>query len=216
MESLSYLCENMKEKAPLPIDKTYDLIDRFKAGDKGAGRKLVEHNIKFIVVICTSYVRMYRQRYDDLIGFGILGMYHAAIKFDPSRGTVFLTYAKGWIIRFVANAVQKENHYDRVRKITYQFDSIDSAKVPIENQLFLSNEIDATDFLQSREIKKYIQELPEREKEIFELRFGLTGKMPMTLAAIGSVYSLTSEAIRLILRNRLRKMKCSKELRKLQ
>ncbi|MGZ4141990.1 MAG: sigma-70 family RNA polymerase sigma factor [Actinomycetota bacterium] len=46
------------------------------------------------------------------------------------------------------------------------------------------------------ELERVLQTLPERERAILSLRFGLTGDQPMTLERIGEQFGLTSERIR--------------------
>lgn len=47
-------------------------------------------------------------------------------------------------------------------------------------------------------VKKILDTLPERERGIIALRFGLEGKKPMSLKEVGELYNLTKERIRQI------------------
>lgn len=47
-------------------------------------------------------------------------------------------------------------------------------------------------------VKRILDTLPERERGIIALRFGLEGKKPMSLKEIGELYNLTKERIRQI------------------
>lgn len=57
------------------------------------------------------------------------------------------------------------------------------------------------------QIKKILASLTPKEKEVLELRFGLNGKEPMTLEAIGNKYNLTRERIRQIENKALKKIR---------
>jgi RNA polymerase primary sigma factor len=48
--------------------------------------------------------------------------------------------------------------------------------------------------------------LNEKERNIIELRYGLSGKKPMSLKEIGDSYSLTKERIRQIEKRALQKL----------
>ena len=48
------------------------------------------------------------------------------------------------------------------------------------------------------EINKVLATLPRKEAEILEMRFGLNGKMEMSLSDISEIYNLTKERIRQI------------------
>lgn len=50
--------------------------------------------------------------------------------------------------------------------------------------------------LATREVREAVQSLPTREREIVELRFGLTGKPPKTLEAIGEEFGISRERVR--------------------
>ena len=47
-------------------------------------------------------------------------------------------------------------------------------------------------------VRKILDTLPERERGIIALRFGLEGKKPMSLKEVGELYNLTKERIRQI------------------
>jgi len=48
----------------------------------------------------------------------------------------------------------------------------------------------------TREVREAVQSLPTREREIVELRFGLTGRAPMTLEEIGKEFDISRERVR--------------------
>ncbi len=48
----------------------------------------------------------------------------------------------------------------------------------------------------TREVREAVESLPGREREIVELRFGLTGKPPMTLEEIGKEFDISRERVR--------------------
>jgi RNA polymerase primary sigma factor len=54
----------------------------------------------------------------------------------------------------------------------------------------------AVDTMVRRDIRRILDGLPERERRILELRFGLTGEEPMTLEEVGKRLGVTRERIR--------------------
>jgi len=52
--------------------------------------------------------------WEDLFQAGWLGMYHAAERFDPTRGFKFSTYANWWIRAFIQRAIMNERRTVRV------------------------------------------------------------------------------------------------------
>ncbi|NMA23348.1 MAG: sigma-70 family RNA polymerase sigma factor [Spirochaetales bacterium] len=63
------------------------------------------------------------------------------------------------------------------------------------------------------DVRRLLSSLSEREREIIELRFGLEGKVPMSLKEIGEIYNLTKERIRQIEKRALDRLKESEYTR---
>jgi len=76
------------------------------AGDIQAAHRLVEANLRFVVAVALQY-RRYGIPVSELIAEGSLGLMLAVRKFDPDRGTRFVTYAGYWIRAYVLNLVVK-------------------------------------------------------------------------------------------------------------
>jgi len=77
-----------------------------KVGDMDAAHKLVEANLRFVVAVALQY-RRYGIPISELIAEGSLGLILAVRKFDPERGTRFVTYAGYWIRAYVLDLVVK-------------------------------------------------------------------------------------------------------------
>jgi RNA polymerase primary sigma factor len=60
--------------------------------------------------------------------------------------------------------------------------------------------------LRREDIKKALDSLPERERKVIELRFGLLGDQPCTLEEVGRAFGVTRERIRQIENNTLKRL----------
>ncbi len=60
--------------------------------------------------------------------------------------------------------------------------------------------------LRREDIKRALDALPERERQVIELRFGLLGEQPCTLEEVGRAFGVTRERIRQIENNTLKKL----------
>ncbi len=60
--------------------------------------------------------------------------------------------------------------------------------------------------LRRSDIETALASLPERERQVIELRFGLTGGQPCTLEEVGKTFGVTRERIRQIENNTLKKL----------
>jgi RNA polymerase primary sigma factor len=60
--------------------------------------------------------------------------------------------------------------------------------------------------LRREDIDKALDSLPDRERKVIELRFGLTGSQPCTLEEVGRAFGVTRERIRQIENNTLKRL----------
>jgi RNA polymerase primary sigma factor len=65
---------------------------------------------------------------------------------------------------------------------------------------------EASEHLQKEGVKNALQALPERERQVIELRYGLGGGEPLTLEEVGKTFGVTRERIRQIENNTLKKL----------
>ena len=103
--SISTYIARVQAIPTLTREDEYALACRVRdADDPVAARKLVEANLRYVVAIAISY-RRYGVRLADLISEGNVGLMTALKKFDPARGTRFVTYAAHWIRAYVLDYV---------------------------------------------------------------------------------------------------------------
>jgi RNA polymerase primary sigma factor len=74
----------------------------------------------------------------------------------------------------------------------------------------------ATESLQRENIQRALDALPERERQVLELRYGLRGHEPLTLEEVGRAFGVTRERIRQIENNTLKKLKQLPEAQRLR
>jgi RNA polymerase primary sigma factor len=60
--------------------------------------------------------------------------------------------------------------------------------------------------LRREDIQRALDSLPDRERQVIELRFGLTGAQPCTLEEVGRAFGVTRERIRQIENNTLKRL----------
>jgi RNA polymerase primary sigma factor len=73
-----------------------------------------------------------------------------------------------------------------------------------------------TEHLQREDIQKALDALPERERQVIELRYGLRGHDPLTLEEVGRAFGVTRERVRQIENNTLKKLKQLPEAQRLR
>ncbi len=94
--SLKAYRENLSSCTPLSREDERALAQRWIAGDKRAGEKIVEACLPFVISIALEY-RRWGVPLEDIIQQGNVGLLRAAKKFDPARECRLATYAVYWI-----------------------------------------------------------------------------------------------------------------------
>ena len=74
----------------------------------------------------------------------------------------------------------------------------------------------ASERLRRENVRRALAALPEREREVIEMRFGLTGERPYTLEEVGRAFNVTRERIRQIENHTLKKLEALPEAQRLR
>ncbi len=74
----------------------------------------------------------------------------------------------------------------------------------------------ATENLQREDVRRALNVLPERERQVIELRYGLRGQEPLTLEEVGRAFGVTRERVRQIEKNTLKKLQLLPEAQRLR
>jgi RNA polymerase primary sigma factor len=74
----------------------------------------------------------------------------------------------------------------------------------------------AAEHLRKENLCRALATLPQREREVIELRYGLTGQRPYTLEEVGKTFNVTRERIRQIENHTLKKLESLPEAQRLR
>ncbi len=74
----------------------------------------------------------------------------------------------------------------------------------------------ASENLRRANVRRALDALPQREREVIEMRFGLTGARPFTLEEVGRAFNVTRERIRQIENHTLKKLESLPEAQRLR
>ena len=74
----------------------------------------------------------------------------------------------------------------------------------------------ALENLRKENVRKALDALPQREREVIEMRFGLTGARPYTLEEVGRAFNVTRERIRQSENHTLKKLESLPEAQRLR
>ncbi len=89
----------------LSREEEFGLVTRWiESKDPAARDQLLAAHLRYVVAIALRY-RRYSVPVEELVSEGNFGLVHALGKFEPGRGTRFVTYAAYWIRAYVLNHV---------------------------------------------------------------------------------------------------------------
>ena len=209
-EKLMYIGGSDILPPPLERQRESAAIEAMMAGDETAKQTLIEHNLRLVVYISRRFEST-GINLEDLISIGTIGLIKAVNTFRPEKNIKLATYAS----RCVENEILMY-----IRKIASHNADV-SLDEPINtdwdgNELLLGDvlgtEADAVsrpmeDDVDLRLLREALGRLPEKEKTIVTLRYGIDGGQEKTQKEVADMLGISQSYIsrlekRIILRLR--------------
>lgn len=216
-ETVRVYYDDLKKYKPLTKAKERRLLKKCKKGNLKAKNEILEANLRFVFDIAKHYTGR-GVPISELISDGNMGLLRAIEKFDESNDVKFISYAVWWIRQAMLESIKKRNaiNFVEIEPNTDNDSSMDKKFIEDDeddasfNEDF-SNENDekskeVTDN-QRNIITSLIGTLSDRERDIVENYYGINDKKELTLTDIGKKYNLSSERVRQIKLNAIRKLR---------
>ena len=168
---------------PLKGQDELDALVALEQGDETAKQKLIEHNLRLVVFIARRFENT-GVNLEDLISIGTIGLIKGVNTYRREKNIKLATYSS----RCIENEILMH-----IRKISNQKAEV-SLDEPI-NMDYDGNELLLADILGTDEdmilrpledevdlciLRQAVKELPDREREIIYMRFGLGGYQELT------------------------------------
>ena len=112
-DSLQCYLKEVAATHPLPAEEEVVLARRIKKGDMKARAKLVEANLRFVVMVALKYQNR-GLPLEDLISAGNVGLIAATERFDGTKGFKFISYAVWWIRQSIQQTLAEHTHLVRL------------------------------------------------------------------------------------------------------
>ncbi len=199
---------------PEPLSKTEEefYLRRYFEGDTEAKNKLIEHNLRLVAHIAKKYETK-EQDIEELISIGSIGLIKAINSFKGEKNYKISTYAS----KCIENEILMHIRATKKQKSEVSMNTIigtdkDGNDMELVDTID-SDEKDAIETIYNKmltaQVKNFIKnKLPEREKYIMTLRYGLDGNLPKTQQQIADQLGISRSYVSRIetkVQNKLKK-----------
>jgi len=183
---------------PLKGEDEQDALLALEQGSEDAKQLLIERNLRLVVFIARRFENT-GVNLEDLISIGTIGLIKAISTYRRDKNIKLATYAS----RCIENEILMH-----IRKISAQKAEV-SLDEPI-NMDYDGNELLLSDILGTEEdmilrpmeddvdlcvLRQAVKELPEREREIVVMRFGLYGHKELTQKEVAQFMGISQSYI---------------------
>ncbi len=183
---------------PLPKEKELEYLIKAKKGDIEARNILIEHNLRLVVFLAKKYENTGFD-IEDLVSIGSIGLIKGINTYKIDKNIKLATYAS----RCIANEILMFLRKNKKKKIeisleeTLNYDA-DGNELHLED--ILGTEIDIVpksleDNINKEILRREIEVLDEREKEIMTLRYGLNNKEEYTQKEVAELLGISQSYI---------------------
>lgn len=184
--------------APLKGNEEAAALQALEAGDDGAKQLLIEHNLRLVVFIGRRFENT-GVNLEDLISIGTIGLIKAVGTYRRDKNIKLATYAS----RCIENEILMH-----IRKTSGQKAEV-SLDEPINmdydgNELLLSDILGTEEDIVSSALEEEVDlqllrqaliELPDREREIVLMRYGLEGHKELTQKEVAQKMGISQSYI---------------------
>lgn len=183
---------------PLTKEEEEQLIERLATGDETARSLLIERNLRLVVYIARKFENT-GIHIEDLISIGTIGLIKAVNTFNPEKKIKLATYASRCIENEILmylrrnNKVRAEVSFDEPLNIDWDGNELLLSDVLGTEEDVITKDLEAD--VDRRLLLNALRQLSDREKQIMELRFGLSGGEEKTQKDVADLLGISQSYI---------------------
>ena len=168
---------------PLKGQEELDALEALQQGDQQAKGRLVEHNLRLVVFIARRFENT-GIPLEDLISIGTIGLMKAMGTYRLDKKIKLATYAsrciENEILMFIRKTAKEKTEVSLDEPINMDGDG---------NELLLGDILGTEEDVVMKPLeedvdlcvlRQSLQELPQRERELINMRYGLEGRRELT------------------------------------
>lgn len=189
---------NGNDSLPPPLDLEIEEAMIVNIEKQYAKDSLIEHNLRLVVYIAKRFENT-GLGIEELVSIGTVGLIKAVSTFNADKNIKLATYAsrciENEILMFIRKSSARKREVSIDEPLSVDWDG---------NELLLSDVLGSeTDSIskqmedeeERRIIRSAVDNLPDRERVIIELRYGLNGKEEMTQKEVADLLGISQSYI---------------------
>ena len=183
---------------PLPKKEELEYLIKAKQGDIEARNILIEHNLRLVVFLAKKYENTSFD-IEDLVSIGSIGLIKGINTYKIDKNIKLATYAS----RCIANEILMFLRKNKRKKVeisleeTLNYDA-EGNELRLEDILGTEQDVvpkEFEDVLDKELLKREIETLEPREKEIMTLRYGLNNSEEYTQKEVAEMLGISQSYI---------------------
>ena len=195
---------------PLTIEQEEQAFAMLMTDDPKGREKLIVHNLRLVVYIAKKFEST-GICVDDLVSIGTIGLIKAVNTFSPEKNIKLATYAsrciENEILMFLRKSSQHRNDISIDEPLNIDWDG---------NELLLSDILGTDedtvnssieDDAEKAVLRETVASLPQRERIIMEMRFGMKTGKEMTQKEVADVIGISQSYISRLEKKIIKKLK---------
>ena len=183
---------------PLSRQEEAQALAAMQAGDETARARLIEHNLRLVAHVVRKYT-VPGLTQDDLVSVGTLGLIKAVNTYKPDAKTPLSTYAA----RCIENEVLMQLRAAKKRRNDVSLTDpigMDGEGNDISFQDILGTPGDMVEDaairrINMQQVRAALKKLPQRERAVLEMRYGLLGGRPLLQHEVASKMGISRSYI---------------------
>lgn len=183
---------------PLSRQEEAQALAAKQAGDETARARLIEHNLRLVAHVVRKYT-VPGLTQDDLVSVGTLGLIKAVNTYKPDAKTPLSTYAA----RCIENEVLMQLRAAKKRRNDVSLTDpigMDGEGNDISFQDILGTPGDMVEdaairHMNMQQVRSALKKLPQRERAVLEMRYGLLGGRPLLQHEVASKMGISRSYI---------------------
>ena len=196
---------------PKPLTQAEEkfYLEKYQGGDQSAKNILIERNLRLVAHVIKKYYSNYSDQ-DDLISIGTIGLIKGITSFKACKGTKLATYAARCIENEIFMYFRSQKKLQNESFISDPIDMDDDGN----SLTYMDIVSEDDDIINNIELKinttklyDFVAELPEREKIIITLRYGLYNTKPLTQKEVSKKLGISRSYVSRIEKKVLEKLK---------